>query len=50
MKKLIIKGHIEKRLKAEKIVRWCMHVRRSYIRNIYKVLALINKKTEMSFI
>jgi len=46
MKKLTIKNHIEKRLKAEKIVRWCMYVRRSYIRNIYKMLALIKKKTE----
>jgi len=46
--KLSIKDHIEKRLKAEKIARWCMHIRKNYIRNIYKMLALIRQKAEVS--
>lgn len=47
-KKLSITDHIEKRLKAEKIVRWCMYVRKSYIRNVYKILTLIRQKAEVN--
>jgi len=46
-KKLDIKNHIEKRLEAEKIVRWCMHIRNSYVRNMYKILATLKKKSEV---
>jgi len=38
LKKLDIKNHIEKRLEAERIVRWCMHIRDSYVCNMYKIL------------
>jgi len=46
---LILKdiNHIEKRLKAEKFVRWCIYIRNSYIRNMYKILALLKKKSEV---
>jgi len=46
-KKLDVKNHIEKLLEAERIVRWCMHIRNSYVRNIYKILALLKKKSEV---
>jgi len=34
-------------LEAEKIVRWCMHIRNSYVRNMYKILAILKKKSEV---
>jgi len=46
-KKLDIKSHIEKRLEAERIVRWCMHIRNDYVRNIYKILTLLKKKSKV---
>lgn len=48
VKKINIKGHIEKQLEAEKIIRWCMHIRNSHIRKIYKMLTLIKKKSEVN--
>jgi len=39
LKKLYIKNYIEKRLEAERIVRWYIHIQNSYVRNIYKILA-----------
>jgi len=46
-KKLNIKNQIEKQLEAEKIIRWCMHIRNNYIRNMYNVLAVLKKKSEI---
>jgi len=46
-KKLDIKNQIEKRLEAEKIVRWCMHIRNNYVRNMYKILITLKKKSEV---
>jgi len=37
VKKLDIKDNIEKQLEAEKILRWSMHIRNSYIHNMYKI-------------
>lgn len=47
LKKFDIKNHIKKRLEAERILRWCMHIRDSYVRNMYKILALLKKKSEI---
>lgn len=41
------KSHVEKRIKAEKIIRWCIFVTNDYIRNISKILALLKKKSEI---
>jgi len=46
LKKLDIKSHIEKRLEAERIVRWCMHIRNDYVRNIYKILIIIYRRLD----
>jgi len=46
-KKLNIKNQIEKQLAAEKIIRLCMHIRNNYIRNMYNVLAVLKKKSEI---
>jgi len=45
--KLDIKNRIEKRLEAERIVRCCMHIRDSYVRNMYKILVVLKKKSEV---
>jgi len=45
--KLDIRDHVEKQLKAERIVRSCMHIRNSYIRSMYNILALLKKKSEV---
>jgi len=47
VKKLDIKDNIEKQLEAEKILRWSMHIRNSYIHNMYKILAVLKKKSEV---
>jgi len=47
LRKLNIKNQIEKQLEAEKIIRWCMHIRNNYIRNMYNVLAVLKKKSEI---
>jgi len=39
--------NIEKRLQAEKMVRWYMNIRDNYIRNIYRMLTLLKKKSEI---
>ena len=40
------KGCIKKRLEVEKVVRWCIHIRDSYIRNMNKMLTLLKNKSE----
>ncbi|KYN05738.1 hypothetical protein ALC62_03324 [Cyphomyrmex costatus] len=45
--KLDIKNHVEKRLEAERIVRRCTQIRDSYVRDMYKILALLKKKSEV---
>ena len=45
--KLNIRRYIEKRLEEEKIIRWC-NILENVIRNMYKMLALIKKKSEVS--
>ncbi|KYM98806.1 hypothetical protein ALC62_10474 [Cyphomyrmex costatus] len=47
IKKLDIKDYIKKRLEAEKIVRWSLHIRNNYIRNMYKILAVLKKRSEI---
>ncbi|KYN15986.1 hypothetical protein ALC57_11765 [Trachymyrmex cornetzi] len=47
VKKINIKDHVKKQLEAEKIVRWSLHVRNSYIRNMYKILAILKKRSEV---
>ncbi|KYM96060.1 hypothetical protein ALC62_13287 [Cyphomyrmex costatus] len=45
--KLDIKNHVEKRLEAKRIVRRCTQIRDSYVRVMYKILALLKKKSEV---
>ena len=47
MNKLDIKNNIERRLEAERILRWSMHIRNNYIHNMYKILAVLKKKAEV---
>jgi len=49
-KKLDIKNQIEKRLEAEKIVRWCMHIRNNYVRNMYKIHSSTKKTHHLNCI
>ncbi|KYN29993.1 hypothetical protein ALC57_00551, partial [Trachymyrmex cornetzi] len=48
--KLDINNHIEKRLKAERIIRRCMQIRDSYIRDMYKIVVLLKRKSEVCLI
>ncbi|KYN17581.1 hypothetical protein ALC57_10130 [Trachymyrmex cornetzi] len=48
--KLDIKNNVEKQLEAEKIVRRCMQIRNTYVRDMYKILALLKKKSEVCLI
>ncbi|KYM97819.1 hypothetical protein ALC62_11486 [Cyphomyrmex costatus] len=45
--KLDIKNHVEKRLEAERIVCRCTLIRDSYVRDMYKILALLKKKSKV---
>ncbi|KYN08276.1 hypothetical protein ALC62_00741 [Cyphomyrmex costatus] len=45
--KLDIKNQVEKQLEAERIVRRCTQIRDSYVRDMYKILALLKKKSEI---
>ncbi|KYN06294.1 hypothetical protein ALC62_02786 [Cyphomyrmex costatus] len=45
--KLDTKNHVEKRLEAERIVHRCTQIRDSYVRDMYKTLALLKKKSEV---
>jgi len=45
--RLDIKNHVKKQLEAERIIRCCMHIRDSHIRNMYKILAVLKKKSQV---
>jgi len=40
------KSYIEKRLKAEQIVRWCFNIRDTFVRDMYKILAKLKNRSE----
>ncbi|KYN12142.1 hypothetical protein ALC57_15686 [Trachymyrmex cornetzi] len=48
--KLDIKNNVEKQLEAEKIVLRCMQIRDKYVRDMYKILDLLKKKSEVCLI
>ncbi|KYN19387.1 hypothetical protein ALC57_08282 [Trachymyrmex cornetzi] len=48
--KLDIKNNVEKQLESEKMVRRCMQIRDKYVHDMYKILALVKKKSEVCLI